>query len=252
MTTDTPTYTLLTGASSTIGATIATRLSKSGPLILSGRNVEKLEEARDGCDGPDRHRIWAHDLAEIEDLPAKLEAFMRTEGVLVSAFVHCAGVPALSAARTVTYARLKKIADVNFASAALIAGTLIRKPVNRDALRHIIFISSIFSRMGVKGQTLYCATKAALDGLMRGLAVELAPAVRVNSVLPGAIPSPMGAVALSNENTARLLEKNYPLGLGAPEAVASAVEFLLSANAGWITGQEIVVDGGRTISHPFE
>jgi len=244
--------TLITGASSAIGAGIAARLSRRRRLILSGRNEVKLEAARAACHSPDNHTLWRYDLDAIEALQESLEAFLRVQGLPVAGFVHCAGVTSLSAARTLSYDRLKKTMDVNFASAALIASSLIKKRTNGDALRGVVFVSSIFSRLGVKGQSLYCASKAALDGLMRGLAVELAPRTRVNSVLPGAVPSAMAAEAFANEQIAALLKKNYPLGPGTPDAIAAAVEFLLSDEASWITGQELVVDGGRIVNHPFE
>jgi NAD(P)-dependent dehydrogenase (short-subunit alcohol dehydrogenase family) len=244
--------TLITGASSTIGEAIAVRLSRKRGLILSGRNEAKLSAVRAACSSPDSHTLWCYDLGAIEALQESLEDFLRAQGIPVTAFVHCAGVPSISAARSVSYGMLKQVLDVNFASAALIAASLVKKRANGDALRGVVFVSSIFSRLGVKGQSLYCATKAALDGLMRALAVELAPRIRVNSVLPGAVPSPMAAAALSNDRILSLLQKNYPLGLGTPDAIAAAVDFLLSEDAAWITGQELVVDGGRIINHPFE
>jgi NAD(P)-dependent dehydrogenase (short-subunit alcohol dehydrogenase family) len=101
---------------------------------------------------------------------------------------------------------------------------------------------------GVRGHSLYCASKAALDGLMRALAVELAPETRVNSILPGALDTSMSASALSDPQVAASLKANYPLGIGKPEDIANAVQFLMSDEARWLTGQEIVIDGGRTVN----
>ena len=112
----------------------------------------------------------------------------------------------------------------------------------------MVVISSIWSQFGARGHSLYCASKAAVDGMMRALAVELAPDVRVNSVLPGAVRTPMGEAALTDPEIVEGLRQNYPLGIGQPGDVAAAVEFLMSEDARWITGQQFVVDGGRTIN----
>ncbi len=81
---------------------------------------------------------------------------------------------------------------------------------------------------------------------MRALAVELAPAVRVNSILPGAIRTPMSETTFADPAIVEKLNKDYPLGVGAPEDIAEAVAFVLSPRSRWLTGQEFVIDGGRT------
>jgi len=83
---------------------------------------------------------------------------------------------------------------------------------------------------------------------MRCLAVELAPRVRVNSVLPGAVKTEMTDGIFADDEIAGRMEKEYPLGIGSPEDIADMVRFLLSENAKWITGQQLTVDGGRTIN----
>jgi NAD(P)-dependent dehydrogenase (short-subunit alcohol dehydrogenase family) len=95
---------------------------------------------------------------------------------------------------------------------------------------------------------MYCATKGALDALMRALAAELAPEVRVNSVLPGAVQTSMAAEGFSDPEIVENLRRDYPLGTGDVADIAEAVEFLLSERAKWVTGHEMVVDGGRTAS----
>ena len=82
---------------------------------------------------------------------------------------------------------------------------------------------------------------------MRSLAVELAPRVRVNSVLPGAITRTHEQQPLTPADTVVRIEDRVPLGPGTPEDVAAAIEFLLSDASRWITGQEVVVDGGYTV-----
>ncbi|KQP99925.1 short-chain dehydrogenase [Methylobacterium sp. Leaf121] len=81
---------------------------------------------------------------------------------------------------------------------------------------------------------------------MKALAVELAPGVRVNSVLPGSIRTPMTETIFADPVTAERLVKDYPLGIGLPSDITHAVIFLMSDQARWITGHQMVVDGGRS------
>jgi NAD(P)-dependent dehydrogenase (short-subunit alcohol dehydrogenase family) len=134
----------------------------------------------------------------------------------------------------------------NVLSAFEITRLLMRKDVNHKRLRNLVFISTIAAQFGAKGFSAYSASKAALDALMRSLAVELAPEVRANSVLPGAVRTPMTAGMFDDPDTAARLLRDYPLGVGEPRDAIDAVEFLLSDQSRWITGQQLVVDGGRT------
>ena len=236
--------TLVTGASSGIGRQIAIELSQSRTLILHGRNQNRLEETLSLC-SPGNHIIWNFDLKDVDKLRASLLGFCASAECVVSDFIHCAGVPSVSGARLMTALEMQKIFNINTISALEICALLLKK-TNMGALKNILFISSIWGQFGSAGQTIYSASKGALDSAMRSLAVELAPTTRVNSLALGAIDTPMAEAALSNPEIRTHAEKNYPLGIGTTENIASVCEFMLSHSAKWITGQVIVVDGGRT------
>jgi NAD(P)-dependent dehydrogenase (short-subunit alcohol dehydrogenase family) len=102
--------------------------------------------------------------------------------------------------------------------------------------------------MGAKGMSAYGASKGAIDTLMRCLAVELAPKVRLNSILPGAIPTEMTQAIFDNEQVRKRMAETYPLGIGEALDICYMAEFLLSEKAKWITGQQFTVDGGRSIN----
>jgi NAD(P)-dependent dehydrogenase (short-subunit alcohol dehydrogenase family) len=138
--------------------------------------------------------------------------------------------------------------NTNVISASLIVKTLISKKINISALNNVVFISSNISNMGAKAMSIYGSTKGALDSLMRCLAIELAPKVRVNSVLPGGVKTEMTASIYENKELIDRMEATYPLGFGYPEDIYEAVNFLLSDKSRWITGQQFTVDGGRTIN----
>jgi len=144
-------------------------------------------------------------------------------------------------------AAAREVMTVNALSAMEIVRILLQKKINAKALRSVVFLSSIHAIRGVKGNAAYAASKGALDAFMRAMALELAPAVRVNSVAPGGVPTPMSRRDFEDETARTRLEAEYPMGLGEVEDIVNAVEFLLSRRAKWITGQQLVVDGGRTL-----
>jgi len=240
------TYTLITGASSGFGRSIAQRLALSRRLILAGRSVEKLEAVRSTCEGPERHVLWARDLSQLAGIGEELTSFLITKDIAIDHFVHSAGVTGIQFARASDMAFVTRVFNVNLFSAMEIIRPLVQKRVNKGALRTITLISSIASGLGASGYFIYAASKGAVNAMSVSLAVELAPAVRVNAVLPGIIETPMTKEYFANRDFVAL----YPLGFGCPEDVADAVEFLVSDRARWITGQKFVVDGGRSVFSP--
>ncbi len=242
------TCTLVTGASSGLGRETAVRLSRLGPLLLHGRALARLEETRALCTDPERHHLWLHDLADIGTLEESLRQTLVGQALQVARFVHCAGVLQVGPLRLLERVAIERTMNVNCLSAVEITRLLVRKSVNAKALSGVVFVSSTASQFGAKGFSIYCASKSALDGYMRALAVELAPSVRVNAVLPGAVRTAMTEHMFSDPDVAARMQRDYPLGVGEPSDIAAAVEFLLSDQARWITGQQLVVDGGRTVN----
>ncbi len=239
-------YLLVTGASSGIGRDMAINLSRQYSLILNGRDAERLDATRVACQDPERHLCWPCDLAAVDGLVDALPELLAAHDAEVTGFVHCAALLNVLPLRSITLPHAQAVMNTNMFAAMEITRLLMRKNVNHKALKAIVFISSIASQFGAKGFTAYCASKAALDGLMKALAVELGPEVRVNSVLPGGVRTPMTEAMYADPATAERLTRDYPLGVGLPSDISDAVQFLLSEQSRWITGHQLVVDGGRS------
>lgn len=241
-------YALITGASSGIGRAIARRLACERNVILHGRDAGRLEETGGQCPETSKKLIWRFDLADPAGLEASLAGLLKANDAVVDTFVHSAGMLTLLPLRSMTSAQMSELMNVNFLSAAQIVSVLVKKNANDKQLRNVVFVSSTASKFGAKAFSIYSASKGALDAMMRSLAVELAPQVRVNSVLPGGIGTQMTDRMLADPELKERMEREYPLGLGRAEDVAGLVRFLVSDEARWITGQQFVIDGGRTIN----
>jgi len=241
-------YLLITGASSGIGREIAIRLSEQYSIVLHSRDKERLMQTMAACNPKREHLIWEYDLIGIDGLEEAFTQFLLENNCVISGFVHSAGYFKMMPLKMAKADWFRLSFDVNVISAALLTKVLVKKKINGNELKSIVLISSINSKFGATAMSAYSASKAAVDGLMRSLAVELAPAVRVNSVLPGGIRTAMTEYLYEDKGIIERMDATYPLGQGGANDICGAVHFLLSEDARWITGQQLVVDGGRTIN----
>lgn len=241
-------FVLVTGASSGIGRKISIGLSVNHNVILSGRNFGKLQETKEKCSDTTEQIIFPCDLSTISELEKELVALIKDHNIEISQFVHCAGFMKMVPLKMITVETINSTFTTNIFSAALIIKVLVNRRFNNAALISAVMISSNISNFGAKAFSIYGASKAGLDGLMRNLAIELAPKVRINSVLPGAVKTEMTESIFDDKETVQRMEDTYPLGLGNANDIFEIVEFLLSEKARWITGQQFTVDGGRTIN----
>ena len=239
------TYTLITGATSGIGLDLAIRLSGNRNLILVGRDEQKLDELVRQSGGSHKALKLVCDLdTDRRQASALLIGLIQQNDLQIDALVHCAGTSKVMPIRQTDTESIDTIFNVNILSVLELIRPLVKKE-NKGALRHILFISSLASIRGEKGNAVYAASKGALNALAVTLAKELAPKVRVNSISPGTVETPMTQDFLETEAGAAHLA-TYPLGVGHPEDITSLACFLLSDEARWITGQNIVIDGGRS------
>jgi len=241
-------YLLITGASSGIGQEIAIRLSEQYSIILNGRDRERLIQTLKACNPNREHVIWEYDLTKIDTLEDELAQFLLVNNCVINGFVHSAGYMKMMPLKMAKPDLFHLSFDIHVTAAALITKVLVKKKVNCGELKSIVFISSISSKFGVKAFSAYSASKAAVDGLMRSLALELAPDVRANSVLPGGIRTAMTEHLYEDAELIKQIDATYPLGPGNVNDICCAVKFLISDDARWITGQQLIVDGGRTIN----
>jgi NAD(P)-dependent dehydrogenase (short-subunit alcohol dehydrogenase family) len=215
---------------------------------LNGRNADRLQQTLTSCANPDQHIVWGYDLGNVPNLADSLGKVITARDIAIDCFVHAAGILKILPVRSANYKVLEEVLNTNLVSAFEIISLLAKRRVNQQQLKNVVFISSIVSEFGAPGFSMYAASKCALDGLMRSLAVELAPNVRVNSILPGGFRTPMTEAMLSDPIVEDKLVRDYPLGLGQIEDVVDAADFLTSDRSRWITGHQLVVDGGRSVS----
>ena len=237
---------LVTGASSGIGRAIAIECSRMGAtVLLTARNRERLEDTLSQMDNRDRHKVICADLLNDDDLNVLIDAINDK----VDGLVCCAGIVDSRLFQFADKSSISKIMDVNFVAPLCLTQKIIKhKKINKEA--SIVYISSINGNVISSVSTsVYAASKSALNGFVKGLALELAPKkIRVNTVCPGMIETDIFKESAISEDEKLEDIKKYPLKrYGEPSEVAYAVTYLLSDATKWMTGSSIVIDGGFTL-----
>lgn len=235
---------LVTGASSGIGKATAIECSKMGAtIIITGRNEQRLAETYDQLVGLNHIMINADLNKEvgIDELISQLP--------IITGIVHCAGLTKNVPFQFATREILDEVFNVNlYAPSEITRRALKGKKIERNA--SIVFISSISGvYCSSVASSIYSSSKGALNGLIKGMALDLAPkGIRVNSVNPGVIETSIFKAGVISEEQLEEDKKKYPLKrFGKPEEVAYSVIYLLSDASQWVTGTNLVIDGGYTL-----
>lgn len=239
---------LVTGASSGIGRGVSVACAQMGArVILNGRNEQRLKETLVMLEGYG-HDILVADLSKQSDLEMLVEKLPEIQG-----WVNSAGIPKISPIKYFSRADVEDIMNVNSISTMMLLSLLLRaKKLKKGA--SVVFISAVTGAfVGSKGDTSYCASKGAVNGFMKGAALELAPmGIRVNSINPGLVPT--NILELSNamsgdSHHVDIMQDKYPLKrLGTPEDIGSGAVYLLSNASSWVTGVNLVIDGGYLLN----
>ena len=238
---------LVTGASSGLGRQCAIDCSKMGAKIVAiGRNQERLNEVVIATEG--NAVSYSFDLANIDGIKNLILKIVEEHGKL-DGFIHAAGIEVTNPVKLSKSEEYESLYRVNCLSAIEIVKNLCGiKTFTKGG--SIVLISSISGVIARKGLSAYAASKGALMSAARVMALEMASReVRVNTVSPGTILTPMMQIALEamkEEDRTKRVE-GFPLGLGQPTDISNACIYLLSDASRWVTGQNIIVDGGYTM-----
>jgi 3-oxoacyl-[acyl-carrier protein] reductase len=234
---------LVTGASRGIGAAIALQLAQEGFLVIGTATTDegatKISQALKAHAGSHGANLNVNDAAAVEAL---VDQITKEHGGL-HVLVNNAGITRDTLAMRMKDEDWDAVLDTNLKAVFRLSRAVIR-PMMKQRYGRIISITSVVGASGNPGQANYAAAKAGLAGMTRALARELGSRnITVNCVAPGFIETDMTA-ALPEEQQKALLSQ-IPLGhLGKPSDVAHAVAYLAGSHAGYVTGQELHVNGG--------
>jgi len=234
---------LIVGGTSDIGIEVSKQLDSLGSsLHLCGRNSKNIQLVLDSLNNKEKHSLNQIDLDKKYFDSDNISHINSLDG-----YIYCAGMNKLTPLKYLKEENYYETINVNTNSFLWILKYLIKKG-KLNAGSSTVAISSIFSNYGKYGNLAYSASKASLESIVRVAAIELAKGEnRVNSISPGFVHTKMHNKenSISSETQKKIISE-YPLGAGSAKNIADAIIFLLSDRSTWITGTNLIVDGGRS------
>lgn len=230
---------LVTGASSGIGRATAIECSHLGAkLFVTARNEERLRETFDALEG-DGHAMVIADVAKSEEMDSLVGSVSALDG-----FVCNAGITKRRPIHFIKEDELREVFEINTISSILLTKALAKaKKFNKGA--SIVFTSSKAARIVTPGNSMYAASKAAIESFARSCALEFAAkGIRSNAILPGMVETPLVLNGtLSEEDLERDKAKYLLKRYGRPEEIAWAIIYLLSDASAWVTSTSVEISG---------
>lgn len=240
---------IVTGASSGIGRSCAIEFSKYGASVaLVGRDEKRLHETLEKMYFPDKHMVAQQDLTQYEELEGFVTNIVKKIGK-IDGLLHAAGIEIVLPLKMLKPSHFENIFAINVTAGFQLAKEVVKKKNFSEQGGSLVFIASVAGISGQAGKLAYSTSKAAVINGTKTLALELAPnKVRVNAISPGICKTEMSNAFLNKipEESKQELIKRHPLGIGEPQDIANAAIFLLSDASRWITGTNLIVDGGYT------
>jgi NAD(P)-dependent dehydrogenase (short-subunit alcohol dehydrogenase family) len=239
---------LITGASKGLGRAMALALGAEGVrLALVSRNLEQLNETAAAVRklGAEASVFQADVTDEAQIL--RLEKAVASEFGKLQILINNAGMNIRKPVTDFTLAEWRQVLDTNLTGVFLVCRSFVPQ-MKGQSYGRILNLTSIMSHVGLPGRTAYAASKAALLGFTRALALELAPEkITVNGISPGPIATEMNAPLINDPELNQQFISKIPLGRwGKVEEVGQLAVYLCSEDAGFITGTDILLDGGWT------
>ncbi len=239
---------VVTGASKGLGKAMALALGAAGAKVaLVSRNLEQLNEvARALKDSGGEGRVFQADVSE-EDQVLKLERDIVDQFGRVHILINNAGMNLRKPLPEFTLQEWRRVLDTNLTSVFLMCRAFVPQMKGRGYGR-IINMTSTMSWVSLPGRAAYSASKAGLLGLTRALALEVAPdGITVNGISPGPFATEMNVALTQNPDAYQYFTSRIPLGRwGRVEEIGGLALYLCSEEAGFITGADILIDGGWT------
>jgi NAD(P)-dependent dehydrogenase (short-subunit alcohol dehydrogenase family) len=235
---------LITGASSGIGRATAIECSKMGAkVVITGRNVERLNETFLQLLG-DEHLQLVADLQDQNDTTQLVEDMPVLDGL-----VNNAGITITLPTSFINKNALSEVLQVNTIAPILLTQNLVKKKKLKNGGSIVFTCSTSGVYNAVVGNAMYSASKGAINGFMKNAALDLAAKnIRVNAVSPGMIKTNILETSIITKDQLQEDMKKYPLKrYGEPQEVAFAIIYLLSDAAKWVTGTNLLIDGGLTL-----
>jgi NAD(P)-dependent dehydrogenase (short-subunit alcohol dehydrogenase family) len=239
---------LITGASSGIGQQCAIDCSKMGAKVaLVARNQERLQLTLNMMEG-EGHFVASFDLTQFEQIPSLIADVVSKMGP-IHGVLHCAGISTTEPLKITKADTLNRFFSSNVTGAVMLSKEILKKNNYSKDGCSVVFISSVMGLVGESCKSTYSMTKAALLGAARSLAAEYAKKrVRFNCVSPGVVETAINRNQpyMADPDIRQVFEAKHLLGFGQTTDISNACIYLLSDASRWVTGHNLVVDGGYT------